>query len=93
MSEPVSESTEAMLEAFRADLQGHLRLAGIVERLFVQERPGVVCLVAKIRVGSDRFELLGAGDGVLEAYADLLRSAPAQVLVSAHEQVLDLKWP
>ena len=91
MNGPITESTEAMLEAFRADLQGHLRLAGIVERLSIQEGFGLVCLEARIRVGSVRFELLGSGSGVVEAFTDLVRSAPEQVLVFAHEQVFDLK--
>jgi hypothetical protein len=85
----INESTESLLEAYRADLQGQLRLAGIVERLSVEERLGLICLVATVRVGSDRFELLGSGEGVVEAYTDLLRSAPESVLSSAYRQVVE----
>lgn len=89
MEPTINEATESLLAAYRADLQGQLRLAGIVERLSVQERMGLICLVATIRVGSDRFELLGTGEGVVEAYTDLMGSAPDHVLSSAYRQVVE----
>jgi hypothetical protein len=90
VDEPVTESIENLLEAFRADLQGQLRLTGVVEDVSIRwERPDVVCLGATISVGADRFELVGTGNGVVDAYAGLCRDAPEPVLKAAYRQVLE----
>lgn len=90
VGKPVTESTESLLEAFRDELQGQLRLAGVVEELSIRwERRGTTCLGATIAVGADRFELIGTGDGVIDAYTDLCRAAPEPVLKAAYRQVLE----
>ena len=86
----MNESTEALLEAFRADLQRQLRHAGVVENLLVHEDDlGLITLTAVVRVAAQAIELTGTGDNLVTAYASLTRGDPELILASAYRQVLD----
>jgi hypothetical protein len=86
----MSESTEALLDAFNVDLQRQLRHAGIVERLVADEADGgQVTLTAQVRVAAQTVELTGTGENLLTAYASLTRANPELILGSAYRQVLD----
>ena len=90
MARRVSESTEALLEAFRADLQRQLRHAGVVERLVVHEDDsGQTAITAVVRIAAQAIELTGTGDNLVTAYASLTRAEPELILASAYRQVLD----
>lgn len=85
----MSEATEALLEAMRRDLARQLGRSGNVERLSLREWRGIVTLVATVRVAEREVELLGTGDSLLTAYADLTRRAPESILSSAFGQLLE----
>jgi hypothetical protein len=48
----------------------------------------MVSLAATVRVASDTFQIAGSGENVVTAYADLIQSAPAEVLGSAFRQLV-----
>ena len=86
----MSESIEALLEAFESDLQRQLGHAGVVERLVVDEADGgQVTLTAQVRVAAQAIELTGTGDNLVTAYASLTRTEPELILASAYRQVLE----
>lgn len=91
MARPVSESTEALLDAFKDDFQRQLRRSAVVEHLTVAEANDErVTLTATVRVAADQIELTGTGETVVAAYANLFTGAEAEVvLASAYRQVLD----
>lgn len=89
MQGTVNESTEALLNAFGTDLQRQLGRTAIVERLLLQESPGMITLIATVRVGTRELEFTGQGENVLAAYADLGRRAPEPILASAFRQLLE----
>jgi hypothetical protein len=92
MADRMSESTEALLEAFEADFQRQLRHSAVVERLVVREEEdgGLVTLVATVRAATDEIELTGTGDNLLTAYASLTHAAlPELILAIAYRQVLE----
>ena len=91
MARRVSESTEALLDAFKDDFQRQLRRSAVVERLTVAEANDErVTLVATVRVATDQIELTGTGETVVAAYANLFTASEAEVvLASAYRQVLD----
>jgi hypothetical protein len=89
MDMPASEATEALLEAMGTDFQRQLARSGTLERLFVREWRGIVTLVATVRVAEREVQLLGTGENLLTAYADLTRRAPEPILVSAFDQLVD----
>jgi hypothetical protein len=83
-----SAATEELLAAFRDDLQRQLHRSAVVEHLFAREGDGMVSLAATVRVASDTFQIAGSGENVVTAYADLIQSAPAEVLGSAFRQLV-----
>ena len=87
----VSESTEALLDAFRDDLQLQLRRSAVVESMTLEEADEKrVTLTATVRVAAQEIELTGSGETVVAAYGDLLTGAGAEVvLASAYRQVLE----
>lgn len=90
MARRVSESTEALLDAFEADFQRQLRQTAVVERIVVREGNGdPVTLVATVRVAARSIELTGSGENLLTAYASLSRTRHELILRSAYSQVLD----
>ena len=89
MQGTVNESTEALLNAFGTDLQRQLGRTAIVERLLLQESPGMITLIATVRVGTRELEFAGHGENVLAAYAELGRGAPEPILESAFRQLLE----
>lgn len=89
MEATVSESTRALLDAFGTDLQCQLARSANLERLVVRETGGSVNLVATVRVGARELELIGSGENLLTAYADLTRHAPEPILASAFRQVVE----
>ena len=95
MAREVSESTEALLEAFSDDLQRQLRRSAVVERIDVREaNRDHVTLVATVRVAAHQVELIGSGETVVAAYANLFTGAQAElVLASAYRQMLDPARP
>ena len=95
MAREVSESTEALLEAFSDDLQRQLRRSAVVESLRIGEANDErVTLVATVRVAAQQVELIGSGETVVAAYANLFTGAQAElVLASAYRQMLDPSRP
>ena len=95
MARDVSESTEALLEAFKDDLQRQLRRSAAVERVDVREaKRDHVTLVATVRVAAHQVELIGTGDTVVDAYANLFTGAQAElILASAYRQMLEPARP
>jgi hypothetical protein len=89
MEPAVNEATEALLDAFGTDLQRQLGRSAIVECLLVREAPGTVTLAATVRVAARELELIGHGENLLTAYADLTRRAPGPILSSAFRQVVE----
>lgn len=89
MQGTVNESTEALLNAFGTDLQRQLARTAIVERLLLEEAPGMSTLIATVRVGTRELQFAGRGENVLAAYADLGRRAPEPILASAFRQLVD----
>lgn len=87
----VSESTEALLDAFRDDLQLQLRRSAVVENLALSEADDKhVTLTATVRVAAQEIELTGTGETIVKAYGDLFTGAGAEVvLASAYRQVLE----
>ena len=86
----MSESTEALLEAFEDDFQRQLRKTAVVERIVARDADdGQVTLIANIRVASRTIELTGSGENLLTAYASLSRTRHELILRSAYSQVLD----
>ena len=85
----MSEATEALLAAYRDDLQRLLGRSAVVEGLFAREAFGLTTLVATISIGSRPYQLTGTGENCVTAYADLVRRAPEPVLGDAYRELLD----
>ena len=90
MTGRMSESTEALLEAYELDLQLQLRRIAVVERLAVRDGTGgVVTLVATVHVATRRLELAGTGENIVAAYGSLTQALPELVLANAYREVLE----
>ena len=85
----MSEATDALLAAYRDDLQRQLRQTAIVEGLFAREGRDGVTLLASVRIGSRLHRLSASGSNVVTAYAELVRTAPEPVLGAAYRELLD----
>ena len=57
--------------------------------MLVRDAEGTVTLIATVRVAARDVELIGRGENLLTAYADLTRRAPEPILSSAFRQVLE----
>jgi hypothetical protein len=85
-----TESRDGLLAAYRDDLQRQLGRSAVIEDLCAREGFGVVIVAATVRAAAHRFELLGTGENIVTAYADLLRSSPEPILSSAFRQLVDV---
>ena len=89
MHRPLDDATSSFLQAAADDLQAQLWLAGVVEQVSVDAHDSVMTIVAAVRVGGQMVELRGSGQGRIDAYADLRRTAPEGVLVSTFADYLN----
>jgi len=68
---PIDEATSRFLKSAGADLQVRLGTLGRVESLKVEDEPGGVSLLTRVRVGSRGVEYRASGKNLVEAYAAL----------------------
>jgi hypothetical protein len=89
----MSEATDALLAAYRDDLQRQLGRSATVERLVIRETDGRTTLVAMLRIGSRTYEHIASGTNVVTAYSELIRTTPEPVLSAAYRELLDSLTP
>lgn len=71
MAAPIDEATSRFLKRAGADLQLRLGTVGRVETLKVEDDPGGVSLVTRVRVGSRSVDYRATGKNLVEAYGAL----------------------
>jgi len=68
---PIDEATSRFLKRAGVDLQMRLGTLGRVEELKVEDDPGGVSLMTRVRVGSRSVDYRASGKNLVEAYAAL----------------------
>ena len=71
MAAPIDEATSRFLKSAASDLQVRLGKIGTVEALRMEDHPGGVSLVTRVRVGSRGVDYRASGKNLVEAYAAL----------------------
>ena len=89
MHAPIDEATSQFLEAAADDLQRQLSLAGVVERIETKPSPVGTMIVATIRVGRQTTEVMGYGDSLLTAHADLRERVAVPTVRAALRDLFD----
>jgi hypothetical protein len=85
----MSEATAQFLDAAADDLQRQMSVAGTVEGVSAATTPVGMTLRATIQVAQRRIEVIGRGDSLLTAYADLRLRVAEPMLATAYRAVLE----